>query len=171
MLNLAEGVVANTEVVSQVWPFATEASWATGRWLLLEKYTRLAPKNVSDNFNVGVGRSLLALHDAKMDEFTSTIQSLRQHISEAMSKSTTSSFGAARSSLLKLHVLAELELIAGTGGGDEEPPYHRERVLETLERRLEMIGGYLNDKQYLLSVRRAAMQLSRYAFDIFQIGS
>ena len=63
--------------------------------------------------------------------------------------------------MLKFHVLVELEMIAGTdSAGDIE----RIQILESLNRRLEVIGAYLNDKQYLLGIRRAAMQLSRYEF-------
>jgi serine/threonine-protein kinase ATR len=59
--------------------------------------------------------------------------------------------------MLKFHVLTELEMIAGT----DSPDIGREKVLESLNRRLEVVGAYLNDKQYLLGIRRAAMQLSR----------
>jgi serine/threonine-protein kinase ATR len=61
--------------------------------------------------------------------------------------------------MLRLHVLTELEMIAGTA---KDSSTELTNILETLNRRLEVIGAYLNDKQYLLGIRRAAMQLSRY---------
>lgn len=61
--------------------------------------------------------------------------------------------------MLKFHVLTELEMIAGTA---KDASTERTNILESLSRRLEVIGAYLNDKQYLLGIRRAAMQLSRY---------
>ena len=60
--------------------------------------------------------------------------------------------------MLKFHVLTELEMIAGTA----DTTTGRANIIVTLSRRLEVIGAYLNDKQYLLGIRRAAMQLSRY---------
>lgn len=66
--------------------------------------------------------------------------------------------------MLKLHVLAELEMIAGTdldSHRHEAAETNRGRVLETLNNRLEVLGAYLNDKQYILGIRRAAMQISR----------
>ena len=146
--------------VTELLPYATEASWATGRWLTLDKYTRLAPKDVGEDFNISIGRSLLALYNMDTEGFQSSMLSLREQIAGGMSKASTSSFGAARNSMLKLHVLTELEMIAGV---DDKGEVERDRLLESLERRLEMIGGFLSEKQYLLGIRRAAMQLSRFA--------
>jgi serine/threonine-protein kinase ATR len=43
--------------------------------------------------------------------------------------------------------------------------YHSEtehrKLLSLLDNRLNMIGAYSNDKQYLLGVRRAAMMLTK----------
>lgn len=148
-----------TQTVSRILPFATEASWATGRWTALEKYTSLQPKTTGEDFNVSIGRSLLALHKKDTDLFTSNIQSLREQIACALSTSTTSSIATCHDNMLKFHVLTELEMIAGTS---KDNSTERPNILESLNRRLEVIGAYLNDKQYLLGIRRAAMQLSRY---------
>jgi serine/threonine-protein kinase ATR len=148
-----------TQTVSNLLPFATEASWATGRWAALEKYTSLVQKAPGEDFNVSIGRSLLALHKKNTDLFTSSIQSLREQIACSLSTSTTSSIAACHDNMLRLHVLTELEMIAGTA---KDSSTELTNILETLNRRLEVIGAYLNDKQYLLGIRRAAMQLSRY---------
>lgn len=142
-------------------PFATEASWATCRWPVLEKYTSLVPNGVAEDFNVSIGRALLALHAKDKEAFTSIIQGVRKQISLSLSTATTPSIGACHDVLFKCHVLTELEVIAAT----TNETIDRHRVLESLERRLEVLGAYLNDKQYLLGIRRAAMQLSRYEFD------
>jgi serine/threonine-protein kinase ATR len=39
---------------------------------------------------------------------------------------------------------------------------NRQVVIENLDRRLDIIGAYTSDKQYLLGLRRATMSLSRY---------
>jgi len=45
---------------------------------------------------------------------------------------------------------------------DPTKPSDRDVILENLDRRLDIIGAYTSDKQYLLGLRRAAMSLSRY---------
>jgi serine/threonine-protein kinase ATR len=146
-----------TKTVSKLLPFATEASWATGRWKVLEKYINLATRSTGEDFNISIGRALLALHQKDSSQFTKSINSLREQIACSLSTATTPSLGACHDVMLKFHVLTELEMIAGTDGSI----VRRENVLESLNRRLEVVGAYLNDKQYLLGIRRAAMQLSK----------
>lgn len=146
------------KTIGKLLPFATEASWATGRWTALEKYTSIAGRDLEEGFNVSIGKALLALHQNKSTVFVSTIEELKEQITCSLSRATTSSIGSCHDPMLKLHVLTELEMIAGL---DRAEPIPREELLESLDRRLETIGGYLNDKQYLLGIRRAAMVLSR----------
>jgi len=157
LLNYVEGMHTAAKTVSRLLPFAAEASWATGRWPALKKYTSLAPKDTGEDFNVSVGRALLALHGQDTGTFKSQVRSLREQIACSLSAATTPSFGACHDNMLKFHVLTELEMIAGT----DDVAADRTKILESLNRRLEVIGAYLNDKQYLLGIRRAAMQLSR----------
>ncbi|TVY82181.1 Protein kinase rad3 [Lachnellula suecica] len=161
LLNYVEGMQKTPETVSLLVPFATEASWATARWAALKKYTSMDAKDVSEDFNVRLGHALLALHRKEVDVFQSTIQSIRGQIARSLSMATTASLATCHDNMLKLHVLTELEMIGGTGNGSE---VDRPRVLESLSRRLEVIGSYLDDKQYLLGIRRAAMQLSSTSF-------
>ncbi|TVY28597.1 Protein kinase [Lachnellula hyalina] len=160
LLNYVEGMKTTTETSSRLLPFATEASWATGRWLALKKYTSTESKIVSEDFNVRVGHALLALHGKNPDLFQSTVQSIREQIAGSLSTAATASLATCHDNMLKLHVLTEMEMIAGTNNGGVDRP----KVLESLNRRLEVIGAYLDDKQYLLGIRRAAMQLSNHAF-------
>ncbi|ESZ94262.1 hypothetical protein SBOR_5330 [Sclerotinia borealis F-4128] len=161
LLNYVEGMHTATKTIGKLLPFATEASWATGRWAALEKYTSIAGRDLEEDFNVSIGKALLALHQNESKRFISTIQELREQITCSLSRATTSSIGSCHDPMLKLHVLTELEMITGL---DRTEPMPREELLESLDRRLETIGGYLNDKQYLLGIRRAAMQLSSLDF-------
>ncbi len=157
---IKKNVESRKEAESKLLPFAAEASWATGKWTALDKYTSMHAELTTENFNVGIGRALLGLQKRDLETFESTIASLRKRIASSMSITTTSSLSACHDDLLKLHVLTELEMIAGK---DIEPGTDPNRisVIDSLNRRLEVIGAYLNDKQYLLGIRRAAMQLSR----------
>jgi serine/threonine-protein kinase ATR len=110
------------------------------------------------DFNVGVGRALLALRRKDRLDFTTIIANLRAALAAELSPSTTASIQACHDHLVKLHALYELEAVSGmvaTG------LVNREVILENLDRRLDLIGAYTSDKQYLLAVRRATMTLSR----------
>ncbi|EKD14277.1 phosphatidylinositol 3 [Drepanopeziza brunnea f. sp. 'multigermtubi' MB_m1] len=159
LLNYVEGMHNASQTVSKLLPFAAEASWATGRWATLAKYSSLAPPGITEDFNVNVGRALLALHAKNTDLFKSRVAALREKIARSVSNATTSSLGTSHDTILKFHVLTELEMIAGADNNVAAPD-----ILESLNRRLEVIGAFLNDKQYLLGIRRAAMQLSGLEF-------
>jgi serine/threonine-protein kinase ATR len=160
LLNYVEGMHTASSTVSKLLPFAAEASWATGRWAALEKYTSMATAESGDDFNISVGQALLSLYKDKDNtrQFKYIVGSLRQRIVCSLSNPMTASLASSHDPMLKLHVLTELEMIAGT---DPNSSGDRAQILQSLNRRLEVIGAYLNDKQYLLGIRRAAMKLSR----------
>jgi len=110
------------------------------------------------DFNVGIGRALLALRHNSRPDFQGIIEELRELLAKSMSPSSTTSVQASHDHLVKLHALYEVETISGMSSGIVTD---RETVLENLDRRLDIIGAYTSDKQYLLGLRRAAMTLSR----------
>lgn len=142
----------------KILPFATEAAWSTEKWTALEKYICVPSDVPEEDFNVNIGRALLALRKADTKQFRSIIRSTREQISCSLSPSVTSSLGSFHEPMLKLHILAELEMISGACMSEDSSTHD---VLETLDRRLEVLGAYQNDKQYILGIRRAAMRLSR----------
>lgn len=145
--------------INKIAPFAVEAAWATGRWETLQKYLHLYNAgNQLEEFNLGVGSALLALKDGRTESFVSQIQELKEKTAASMSLSATASLQTAHDAMLKCHVLADLEIIAGD---HEKENGDQHEVMATLERRLEVLGAYINDKQYLLGIRRAAMELMR----------
>lgn len=75
-----------------------------------------------------------------------------------MNHSATASLQAAHDIMLKCHVLTDLEIITSANPRDEED---RKATMALLDGRVEVIGAYFNDKQYLLGIRRAAMELTR----------
>ncbi|KAH6630423.1 phosphatidyl inositol 3-kinase-like protein [Chaetomium sp. MPI-SDFR-AT-0129] len=159
LLNCVEGMAVNSNKVA---PFAVEASWATGRWQTLEKYLRLhSAGDVSEVFNLGVGQALLCLRDGKVDKFREHVQMLRDKVAGSMTYTATSSLRASHDAMLKCHVLTDLEIIVSHGDHGNKDPHG---TLVALDRRLEVLGAYVSDKQYLLGVRRAAMELMRPKF-------
>jgi len=148
--------------ISKLLPFATEASWATNRWTALEKYNSLVNDESRDDFNVRLGQALLALHHGQGEtgKFCSIIGAIRTDIARSLSAPTTASIAVSHDVLLKLHVLTEIELVAGVGNRGN---IDRGEILSLLNRRINVLGSYFNDKQYLLGIRRAVMKLSKYA--------
>lgn len=146
--------------INKIAPFAVEAAWATGRWETLQKYLEsYNTGNHLEEFNLGVGSALLALKDGQTDSFSRQIQELREKAASSMSLSATASLQAAHDAMLKCHVLADLDLIAGD---HKKEVSNQQDTMMLLNRRLEVLGAYVNDKQYVLGIRRAAMELMRY---------
>lgn len=139
-------------------PFAVEASWVTGKWGKLTEYLADAEDEARGDFNVGIGTALLALYKKEYDQSKEILNGLRCDIAKGMSMSSTTSLAACHDAMLKFHIITEVELISGIGEtGNLDPA----ALLQSLNQRLDVLGAFLPDKQYLLGLRRAAMQLSR----------
>ena len=158
LLNQISGLSLSKSSTSIVKPFAVEASWVTGKWdKLIEHLTD--PKKYSEgDFNVGIASALVALHNKDFKRSKEIIDELRYNIAKSMSMTTTTSLQACHESSLKFHILTEVEAISGVG--ETEGP-GVPALLKSLNQRLDVLGAFLPDKQYLLGLRRAAMQLSR----------
>jgi serine/threonine-protein kinase ATR len=145
------------ELPPQTLSFAAEACWNTGKWQILDQFLKSGPGAKSQDFNVGIGRALSAMQWQDKDIFHQTISGLRIDITRGLSVSTTASLAAAHPQIIKLHALYELELISGMAKLNLEPNV----LMDTLDRRLDILGAYTEGKQYLLGLRRAAMGLSK----------
>ena len=139
-------------------PRAAEASWVTGDWSLLRKELSKASASILEDFEVCISRALIALADNERNEFHNAVKILRRDITKSLTPSSTASLQACHGPLLKLHILYELEASSGL-----YEPIERSRgeIITILDKRLEVLGAYLAEKQYILSIRRAVLQLSR----------
>ncbi|KAK2593293.1 serine/threonine-protein kinase M1 [Conoideocrella luteorostrata] len=165
LLNHVEGMRTDPSADGRVMPFAVEAAWVTGRWEILAKFIARFQGDLMQDFNM----SLATLFDSLQREdafnaFKKTVQDIQDKITSSMTVSATASLTAAHDLLLKCHVLTDLEAIVGTVDEND-----RQRTMALLDGRLEIIGGRFSDKQYLLGVRRAAMELSRPKFNDMDI--
>lgn len=159
LLNYVEGMTKTPLNTNRILPFAVEASWATGRWETLEKYLQLSnADDASEIFNLGVGQALMYLKGGDVERFREYIQMIREKVAGSMTYSATSSLRACHDAMLRCHVLSELEMIVNARHEKED---EQQALLRTLDRRLEVLGAYVSDKQYLLGLRRAAMDLMR----------
>ena len=109
-------------------------------------------------FNVGIGRALWALSEKNMSQFSSMLDQLRLSTVKGLSATNTTSLQGCHDSLLKFHALSEIELICGAQGMDKSK---KSSLLSLMDQRLDVLGPFVSDKQYLLGLRRAAMQLCK----------
>ena len=109
-------------------------------------------------FNVGIGRALLALSEDNISQFSFILDQLRRNIARGLSATNTTSLQGCHDFLLKFHALAEIEMI---GGHEDMDKNMKASLVSSMDQRLDMLGPFLSDKQYLLGLRRAAMQLSK----------
>lgn len=159
-MNHVSGLTVDGATINKIAPFAVEAAWATCRWETLQKYLdSYNSSNDLEEFNLGIGSALLALKNGQTDSFARQIEDLKERTASSMSLSVTASLQAAHDSMLKCHVLADLDIIAGNPKKEAED---KQQTMTVLNRRLEVLGAYTNDKQYVLGIRRAAMELMRY---------
>lgn len=144
---------------NKIMPFAVEAAWVTGKWESLSKFTRRFHEDVIEDFNVSLATIFETLHtDRDPCQMNKILHDMRGKISSSMNASTTASLQACHDLLLQCHVLADVEIIVNAQPGDE---VGHNNAMALLDRRLEIIGAFSNDKQYLLGIRRAAMELTR----------
>ncbi|CAI6340552.1 unnamed protein product [Periconia digitata] len=171
ILNYVDGFHASDSISPNTLPFAAEAAWSSGRWDQLEKILNFPSHrsaNASSDFNVGIGKALLSLKHRNEDQFKQNIDDLRGALTKSLTPTATDSLHASHDQLVKLHTLYELDAISGMSSYAKPV---REAILDNLDRRLDIIGAYTSDKQYLLGVRRAAMTLSDIGFTKLDIAS
>ncbi|KAG4270793.1 hypothetical protein FPRO04_02774 [Fusarium proliferatum] len=162
LLNHIEGMHTDASTDNKIMPYAVEAAWVTGRWESLTKFIQRFRGDPIEDFNISIATLFEKLRAKdKPKELIKIMKDIRVKISSSMNAASTSSLQACHDLLLKSHVLTDVEIIIGTKAGDEVA---RQTTAALLERRLEIIGAYMNDKQYLLGIRRATMELTRPTF-------
>lgn len=159
LLNQIDGFKVSSAASSLSLPFACEASWVTSKWSKLEEYIAHVPGSLNGNFNIEVGRALLALAKNEKEDSAQILDDVRRRTARSLSATNTASLQACHDALLKLHALTEIEAI---GGVRKHGSVDKPTLVRSLNQRLDLLGALSSDKQYLLGLRRAAMQLSRF---------
>lgn len=157
ILTRFEVLKENESALSRLLPFAVEASWITGRWTKLHNYLQLRSDQNTGYFNIGIGSALNAFRQGDKMSFGEIINSLRLNAVKSLTTNSVASLQSCHDSILRLHALTEVECIANSGS---EGASSHSRVTDALNRRLDVLGGYITDKQYLLGLRRAMMELT-----------
>ncbi|KAF2097301.1 hypothetical protein NA57DRAFT_41563 [Rhizodiscina lignyota] len=138
-------------LIPQAWGLAAEAAWTMGQWDTLQDLMSSKPDSVPKGFSIGVASWLLALRQRKDEkELTRILSGLREDVVCSFSSTNTASLKVCSGRLFELHVLYELEKIAGPIGSDAKP---NDKIVDILDTRLGMLGPFTANKQYLLAAR------------------
>ncbi|KOS20730.1 Protein kinase rad3 [Escovopsis weberi] len=162
LLNHIDGMRIDSSVDSKIMPFAVEAAWVTGRWDNLATFIGRFQGSFAQDFNILLARLFDSLHKkCGEDTLLDSIREIREAVASSMTTSATISLQAAHDIMLKCHVLTDLEMIVSSRSSTEDD---RNKLMVLLHDRLEVIGAYFSDKQYILGIQRAAMELMRPAY-------
>ena len=146
-------------IVPLIIPFGVEAAWLTSRWDSLERLTARFQGTMPQDFNTSVGVILSLLHKrSSWSDFQAALDQARETVASTMTRSTTESLQDAHNPMIKSHVLMDLELIYKI---EMKIEAERRGFMWLLDSRLDIIGADHDDKQYVLGIRRAAMELMK----------
>lgn len=141
--------------LNQLKPYAIESAWATCRWTALSK---LVSSDPGDDFSTTLGKVMVQYHQGNPEVCSGLIEDLYKNSALELTPNIITSLENSHDSLRKLHTIDDLRLILGT------TPDDKAATLKILPKRLDILGSNVRDKQYLLSVRRAAMQINKSTF-------
>lgn len=172
LLQRVDGLMATSkESHTRLLPHAVEASWMTGNWDALSKYLSFSTDRTEMNFDIQLGIAFSELRNGDMDAFKERIEGAREVVAGMMTEPSTSSIRQCHHLLVQLHALSELQLIGEEKNSEIERlkidhTHDLEKNTEWKEKtfasRLNLMGTYSSDKLYILSVRRAALDLVKY---------
>jgi len=143
-------------MLAPVIPYAAEAAWVSSKWDKLHSYLKDAPKG---DFNVGIGSALLASKQGNEADTLSILDELYRMAAVELTPNSIVSLHACHDTTLKAHVIHDLYHL--TKASKDE----RRTVLDNLAKRLDIVGSYTGDKQYVLGARRAMMHIRQDVFN------
>jgi len=126
--------------------FAIESTWTSGMEITFKNGIEATATNTSSfNFNIALGKLLNGDDDTDVEE-------VRAAITGSLTKANTSSLSACHSQLLQLHILHEAEKLMTS-----PQPADMVSLFDMLDKRLEILGSSVSDKQLVLCIRRKLM--------------
>ncbi|KAF2211034.1 hypothetical protein CERZMDRAFT_43856 [Cercospora zeae-maydis SCOH1-5] len=137
-------------------PLVIEACWMTEDFNGLRRRLLMRPEETEIDFNIGVGRLLLCCGGE--GSLTEQISIMRKTITEGLSMASTDSLQTCHAELMKLHVLYEIEALSQVKSNDAS------RLIRAFDKRLNTVGAYVQDKQFILGARRAVMRIRPASF-------
>lgn len=114
------------------------------------------------SFEVNIARALISLQNSDFQEFGNRIEMARRGVSENLASSPVSSLYQCHESLVRLHGLADLELIGDLSSCFSQGGVDHRTMSTGFNRRLELVGSNYEAKCYLLALRRSAVLSTKY---------
>lgn len=151
MIHHFDGITSRSDLLnSNLLPFAIEAAWVTDRWDKLSQYSTDAPRG---DFAVSLGKIMLLIRQGDIPGANVILDQMFQAGASELTPNSTTSFHASHEPMLKMHILDDVRIMV------EAKPYDRESTLDSITRRLSILGSNVADKQYVLGIQRAIMHL------------
>ena len=107
---------------------------------------------------MAIGEVFRDLQQGNTKNLIPAINSVRERIAASMGLTETASMQACHDIMLRCHELADLELVISSQASEGQ---ENKEVMKVLQRRLDVLGSHVEDKQYLLSIQRAVLELRR----------
>mmetsp|Transcript_49692 Transcript_49692/g.89243 ORF Transcript_49692/g.89243 Transcript_49692/m.89243 type:complete len:2221 (+) Transcript_49692:337-6999(+) len=150
------------EGLSELRPAAVEAAWQLASWdrlsEALETPSTSKAQDTSD-FQVQLGRALLAFHERKEEKLTSILRETTLQVTRAAASAARESYTRAYQHLLRLHVLSDIGWLwnrqADAGNSKASDPGS---LAKNLLKRCEVTTASFSARQLLLSPLRVALQ-------------
>ena len=125
----------------------------TSKWQKMKEYV-LACESTDPDYFTELSRFFDAIQKSDEPSAMSLLHDLVQHTTSRLDASSTISIHSARDTILKLTSISEVRSVIAANAQD------RHERLSILNKRLNVIGSYDHDKQFILGIRRAAMGLN-----------
>ena len=141
----------------QLTPYAVEAAWCTFRW---NELSSVLAANHPEDFSSHLGRILLAISQNDRSKAEKLMDDLYKSTSAELTPNAITSLQNCHDTLLRLQAIEDLRIVSSWSPSDDNTVY-----LNTLEKRLDILGSNVQDKQYLLGIRRAVIHLRSISKD------
>eukprot|EP01105_Mastigella_eilhardi_P005361 TRINITY_DN170_c0_g1_i2.p1 TRINITY_DN170_c0_g1~~TRINITY_DN170_c0_g1_i2.p1 ORF type:complete len:1419 (-),score=311.12 TRINITY_DN170_c0_g1_i2:111-4367(-) len=141
----ASGVAIPSELVS----YGVQASWRLGDWARLESF--LAAPTCPSDWECSLGRCLLSLQSESVD-FTKNLAAACGNLTAPLTAASCESYQRAYPSLVKLHILQELE---------QAQRYKNASAAEVWRQRLAITQPSFKIQEQILNVRRLMCRIFR----------
>ncbi|KAI9881665.1 MAG: serine/threonine-protein kinase M1, partial [Watsoniomyces obsoletus] len=125
----------------QLTPYAVEAAWSTFRW---DELSSVLGKNSTEDFTSHLGQVMLGFHQKDDMKAQELMLELYKTTAAELTPNAITSLQNCHDTLLRLQVLDDIRILSSTAIDG------RAATSSILDKRLDILGSNVQDKQYLL---------------------
>ncbi len=141
----------------QLTPYAVEAAWCTFRW---DELSLVLASIHPEDFSSHLGQILLTISQNDHSKAQKLMDDLYKSTAAEFTPNAITSLQNCHDTLLRLQAIEDVRIICRWSPSDDSTSY-----INTLEKRLDVLGSNVHDKQYLLGIRRAVIHLRSVSKD------